>query len=101
MKAEHQRPRRARTLKVRVTREEYAALVELAKEAGSVSALVRRQVFGERNETLLLLGRIHAAVLLVARGVGDGSDTLSAVRVLAYLVAIERQLTGLIKEATS
>jgi hypothetical protein len=101
MKVEHQRSRRARTLKVRVTPQEYAALVGLAKEAGSVSALVRRQVFGARNETWLLLGRIHATVVLLARGVGDKGDTLPAVQVLAYLVTIERQLTGLMKEATS
>ena len=83
-------------IKVYVTPEERRKLVLLASGERSVSAFIRKQMFGQKSETTLRVGRIHSDVLQIARAVVEENDTLSVMTLLAYMVAIERELYELV-----
>ena len=91
-----QAAKKTKLLKLRLTAAEHLTLSGLASGDASVSAFVRKQLFGRTSEVVFRLASIHAGVLQIARTATQEKDTFGVVQILARLGAIERAITELV-----
>jgi hypothetical protein len=92
---------RKRMIKIRVNDAEHAALTEMGKKCGGISALVRRHLlkYGDnesRWEALRELAQLARNLCFIARETKHFPPG-RAVEILAWLVAIDRQLNEAIQ----
>lgn len=93
--------KRTELVKLRLTPAERSQLDAAARDEKNISDFVRKQVFGRQSETVLTIGRIHGQMLQIGRALVNADDSVSVTQALAYLVAIEAQLSELLNRQTS
>lgn len=99
-------PKRLEYLKLRVTKEEHTKLVELGKNAGGFSNLVRNTFLGHPNfseyqaraQLFRLLASINGNLNAIARRFTGFASPAKAVEVIALLHSLERSVEKLAKE---
>lgn len=87
---------RKRMIKIRVNDAEYAALTKMGEAAGGISALIRRHLLKHgdnesRWEAVRALARLARNLCFIARETKQFPPG-RAVEILAWLIAIDRQL---------
>ena len=97
--------RKTKSVRWRLTPEEYGQLTELARAEASVSALMRKRIFTPRFSgwplnDVLTLARIEAALIEIARLWRNHSEIGSVLPGLAQLFAIEQRLDELLTRHT-
>jgi hypothetical protein len=92
-------PTRKRMIRLRVSEEEYAALVEKGAAVGGMSKLLRDHLGQvsvrhreDERKRLAMLNRINANINMVSRWVNTWKSEADAVQVLVYLADIRREI---------
>ena len=93
------RPARQKMIRVRVSEDEYAALVEKGAAVGGMSQLLRDHVGQTRirhredeRRRLALLNRINANLNMISRWVNTHKSAADAVQVMVYLADVRREI---------
>lgn len=92
-------PTRQRMIRIRVSEEEYAALVEKGAAVGGMSKLLRDhlgQIWvrhrDDERQRLATLNRINANLNMISRWVNTHKSAADAVQVLVYLADVRREM---------
>jgi uncharacterized protein YlxW (UPF0749 family) len=90
-------------IRVRVSEEEYAALVAKGAAVGGMSQLLRDHLGqvrirhrADERQRLSLLNRLNANLNMLAKWVNTYKSAADAVQVMVYLADIERELGRLV-----
>lgn len=93
------RPTRGRTIRVRVSDEEYAALSEKGAAVGGMSKLLRDHLEevsvrhrDDERQRLAMLNRINSNLNMISRWVNIHKSAADAVQVMVYLADVRREL---------
>jgi hypothetical protein len=98
---------KSKLVKLRVTPEEHVQLLDLARDEGGLSALIRKRIFGRHSSRppvrtdVVLLGRIHSCLQTIARALPDRADPFNALQVLVQLQTIEHHIAQLLTRLNS
>jgi len=93
--------KRDRNIKLRVTEDEYHALIARAGRTRGVASFIRDRLFkGAHSEHIanerprvLLLARVHANLVLIARAIQE-RNLVEQIEIISHLVALERAIEG-------
>ena len=92
-------PTRKRMIRLRVSEEEYAALIEKGAAVGGMSKLLRDHLGRvsirhreDERQRLAMLNRINANLNMVSRWVNTHKSEADAVQVLVYLADVRREM---------
>ena len=94
------RPARGRMIRVRVSDEEYAVLVEKGAAVGGMSKLLRDHLGhiwirhrDDERQRLAMLNRINANLNMISRWVNTYKSAADAVQVIVYLADVQREMS--------
>lgn len=96
---------RKKMLRIRFSDDEWQALNAIASDADMTMSEVVRDHLGkvkirnrkDERERTAMLNRINANLNMIARWVNTHKGDADAVQVISHLIAVERQIKGLIK----
>jgi hypothetical protein len=93
------RPARQKMIRVRVSEEEYAVLMEKGAAVGGMSKLLRDhlgQIWvrhrDDERQRLAMLNRINANLNMISRWVNTWKSEADAVQVMVYLADVRREM---------
>jgi hypothetical protein len=93
------RPARGRTVRVRVSDTEYAALAKKGEAVGGMSKLLRDHLGkiwvrhrDDERQRLTMLHRINSNLNMISRWVNTHKSAADAVQVMVYLADVQREI---------